>query len=367
MQNNLGGPAAALVSVAQMDRRGRRRFFLVLVLLILALIVLIGLNIGLGSVAASRQEIWEALRYPQPSSELSPEVTMMRDILWKIRLPRLVGVLLLGGALALSGFLMQTFFHNPLAGPYILGISSGAKLFVALLLVFLLSQQNLRLSSFGMIVAAFAGSMMCMGFILLVSRHVDNASILVVAGVMLGYICSAITEIVITFADDASLVNLHNWSKGSFSGISWDHIKVMFWPIVICTIAVFFLAKPLAAYRLGEGYARSVGVNLRVLRLALVLLSSFLSACVTAFAGPISFVGIAVPHLVKASLQSSRPLYVMPVCFLGGSIFCLACDLIARTAFSPLELSVGAVTAIFGAPIVIYVLLKRGKNGSATR
>lgn len=179
---------------------------------------------------------------------------------------------------------MQTFFHNPLAGPYILGISSGAKLFVALLLVFLLSQHNLRLSSFGMIFAAFAGSMMCMGFILMVSRHVDNASILVVAGVMLGYICSAITEIIITFADDTSLVNLHNY--------------------------------------------------LRLLRLALVLISSFLSACVTAFAGPISFVGIAVPHLVKASLQSSRPLYVMPVCFLGGSIFCLACDLIARTAFN---------------------------------
>lgn len=345
-----------------MERRQLKHFFLAFLLLFALLLLLVWLNIVLGSVNANRAELRQALLNPQADFSAEPRIDMLRDILWKIRLPRLCGVLLLGGALSLSGFLLQTFFHNPIAGPYILGISSGAKLIVALILVVLLSAGNIRISSFGMVLAAFSGSMLCMFFVLLISRVVHSASVLVVSGVMIGYICSAITDFVITFADDASVVNLHNWSRGSFSGLSWDHIKVMAGPVVLCSLFVFLLSKPLAAYRLGENYARSVGVNLRFLRLSLVFLSSMLSACVTAFAGPISFVGIAVPHIVKALLKSSRPLFVAPLCFLCGSVFCLACDLIARTAFAPLELSVSSVTAVFGAPIVIAVLLRRSKG-----
>lgn len=357
-----GGGENLIMLPKILERRQLKHFFLALLLLSALLLLLVWLNIVLGSVNASFGELRQALLHPQAELAADSRIGLLRDILWKIRLPRLCGVLLLGGALSLSGFLLQTFFHNPIAGPYILGISSGAKLIVALILVFLLSAGNIRISSFDMVLAAFSGSMICLFFVLLISRVVHSASVLVVSGVMIGYICSAITDFVITFADDASVVNLHNWSRGSFSGLSWDHIKVMAGPVLLCSLFVFLLSKPLAAYRLGENYARSVGVNLRFLRLSLVFLSSMLSACVTAFAGPISFVGIAVPHIVKALIKSSRPLFVAPLCFLCGSVFCLACDLIARTAFAPLELSVSSVTAVFGAPIVIAVLLRRSKG-----
>lgn len=357
-----GGGENLIMLPKILERRQLKHFFLALLLLSALLLLLVWLNIVLGSVNASFGELRQALLHPRAELAADSRIGLLRDILWKIRLPRLCGVLLLGGALSLSGFLLQTFFHNPIAGPYILGISSGAKLIVALILVFLLSAGNIRISSFGMVLAAFSGSMICLFFVLLISRVVHSASVLVVSGVMIGYICSAITDFVITFADDASVVNLHNWSRGSFSGLSWDHIKVMAGPVLLCSLFVFLLSKPLAAYRLGENYARSVGVNLRFLRLTLVFLSSMLSACVTAFAGPISFVGIAVPHIVKALLKSSRPLFVAPLCFLCGSVFCLGCDLIARTAFAPLELSVSSVTAVFGAPIVIAVLLRRSKG-----
>lgn len=357
-----GGGENLIMLPKILERRQLKHFFLALLLLSALLLLLVWLNIVLGSVNASFGELRQALLRPRAELAADSRIGLLRDILWKIRLPRLCGVLLLGGALSLSGFLLQTFFHNPIAGPYILGISSGAKLIVALILVFLLSAGNIRISSFDMVLAAFSGSMICLFFVLLISRVVHSASVLVVSGVMIGYICSAITDFVITFADDASVVNLHNWSRGSFSGLSWDHIKVMAGPVLLCSLFVFLLSKPLAAYRLGENYARSVGVNLRFLRLSLVFLSSMLSACVTAFAGPISFVGIAVPHIVKALIKSSRPLFVAPLCFLCGSVFCLACDLIARTAFAPLELSVSSVTAVFGAPIVIAVLLRRSKG-----
>ena len=204
--------------------------------------------------------------------------------------------------------------------------------------------------------------MISMGFVLLVSRKVDSMAMLVVAGVMIGYICSAITELVVTFADDAQIVNLHNWSRGSFSGTTWDNVTVMAVTVAVTSLAVFLLSKPLSAYQLGESYAKNLGVNVRGLRTAMVLLSSILSACVTAFAGPISFVGIAVPHVTRILMKTSKPVVIMPAIFLSGSVFCMFCDLIARTIFSPSELAIGTVTAVFGAPVVIWLMISR-KNG----
>ena len=204
--------------------------------------------------------------------------------------------------------------------------------------------------------------MISMGFVLLMSRKVNNMSMLVVSGVMIGYICSAITELVVTFANDAEIVNLHNWSRGSFSGMTWDNVFVMAVVITITFIIVFFMAKPLSAYQLGEAYAQNMGVNIRLLRIALVILSSFLSACIVAFAGPISFVGVAVPHLVKSLLGTTKPILMIPACFLGGSVFCLFCDLLARTMFAPTELSISTVTAVFGAPVVLWVMIRRNKE-----
>ena len=210
-----------------------------------------------------------------------------------------------------------------------------------------------------MILAAFIGSMISMAFVLLIARKVRNMSMLIVSGVMIGYICSAITDFLVTFADDSNIVNLHNWSLGSFSGISWENVQVMSVTVLVSMIITFFLSKPISAYQLGEGYAQSMGVNIKVFRVMLILLSSVLSACVTAFAGPISFLGVAAPHLVKSLLKTSKPILVIPGCFLGGAAFCLFCDLIARTVFAPSELSISSVTAIFGAPVVIYIMIRK--------
>ena len=212
-----------------------------------------------------------------------------------------------------------------------------------------------------MILAAFFGALLVMGVILLVSGRVRNMSVLVVCGVMVGYICSAVTEFAVTFADDANIVNLHNWSMGSFSGISGGNLRWIAAVSLSGLAAAFLLSKPMEAWQLGEGYARSLGVNVRKFRAELILLSSLLSAAVTAFAGPVSFVGIAVPHLMKRLFGTAKPMVMVPACFLGGADFCLFCDLLARTMFAPTELSISSVTAVFGAPVVIWMLLKRNR------
>lgn len=279
-------------------------------------------------------------------------------IVRSIRLPRAIAAALLGGGLSVSGFLLQSFFNNPIAGPYVLGISSGAKLTVALAMM-LTMQNGILLSSAGMVGAAFAGSLLSMGAILLLSGKVKNMAQLIIAGVMIGYICSAVTELAVTFADDANIVNLHNWSMGSFSGIDMENVRVIAVIVIAAVAAAFMLSKPMSAYQLGENYAKNMGVNLRLFRLALILLSSILSACVTAFAGPVSFVGIAVPHLVKNLFGTAKPIVVIPAAFIGGAGFCLVCDLIARMLFAPAEISISTVTAVFGAPVVIAAMLSR--------
>lgn len=331
------------------------RYCIILAVLLILFVVLVLLNIGLGSVTVRIGHIGRILLGQ------GGNVTE-HDIIWKIRLPRTMAGIILGGALALSGFLLQTYFNNPIAGPFVLGISSGAKLVVAVVMVMALIR-HYTVNSAALIAAAFVGAMIAMCFVLLVARAVQRSSMLIVSGVMIGYICSAITDFIITFADDASIVNLHNWSNGSFSGTSWEDVRVMAVVVVITAVIVFLMSKPIGAYQLGENYAQNMGVNIKLFRIMLVLLSSILCACVTAFAGPISFVGIAVPHLVKALLRTAKPLIVIPACFFGGAVFCLGCDLIARTAFSPLELSISSVTAVFGAPVVIGIMLKKKERG----
>ena len=232
---------------------------------------------------------------------------------------------------------------------------------VALTMIYFLERFQV-VSSYSLIIAAFIGALISTGFILMMSRKLNSMATLLVAGTMIGYICSAITDFIVTFAEDSDIVNLHGWSQGSFSGMSWSNVQIAFVTVGITIALTFLLSKPIGAYQLGEAYAQSMGVNVKVFRVLLILLSSILSACVTAFAGPISFVGIAVPYLIKRSLNSSRPLVVIPGTFLGGAVFCMLCDLIARTAFAPMELNISTVTSVFGAPIVIIMMLKRKKG-----
>lgn len=331
------------------EKRGR-----ILVGFVILLVLTAGFslwNLHAGSVTISAGEIRNIL--------FDPGVTgTNKNIIWSIRLPRLLSALVLGGALSVSGYLLQTFFHNPIAGPFVLGVSSGAKFTVCIAMILFFTGGRAT-SSATLILAAFAGAMISMGFVLVISQKVHQMSMLVVCGVMIGYICSALTDFLVTFADDSNIVNLHNWSVGSFSGRSWADVRTM---TLVCGEALvlsFLMSKPIRAYQLGEVYAQNMGVPLKAFRAALILLSSILSACVTAFAGPISFVGIAVPHLMKRLFGTAEPMVLIPACFLGGSAFCLGCDLIARTAFAPTEMSISSVTAVFGAPVVIYMMLRR--------
>lgn len=322
-----------------------------------ALLALFALNLFWGSVALTPRAVAAALLGRGQDA-------LAGSIVWQLRLPRAVMAALLGAALSAAGYLLQTFFANPIAGPFVMGISSGAKLAVALTMVVFLNR-GLLTSSLTLILAAFAGALAAMAFVLAVARRVQRMSILVICGVMIGYICSAVTDIVVAFAQDSNIVNLHNWSMGSFSGVTWGNVEAAAAIVLPCLAAAFLLSKPMAAYQMGEAYARGVGVPVRAFSAALVLLSSLLAACVTAFAGPISFVGIAVPHLVRQALGSARPLYVLPGCALGGAAFCLLCDLIARSLFAPTELSISSVTAVFGAPIVIWLLVRRHSREGA--
>ena len=334
--------------------RRRSRYTMVFALLAVAFFLIVVLNINTGNVKIPVKRILQII-FTQTGSR--DEV----NIIWKIRLPRIFMAAILGGALSLAGFLLQTFFENPIAGPFVLGISSGAKMVVALTMVFFISRFG-KASSIMLILAAFVGAMLSTAFILACSRVVRHMAGLLVAGIMIGYICSAITELVITFAQDSDIVNLHGWSQGSFASTSWKNVAIAAIVVGITVALVFLLSKPISAFQLGQAYAQSMGVNVKRFRVALILLSSVLSAAVTAFAGPISFVGIAVPFLMKRAMGTSRPLVIIPATFVGGAVFCMMCDLIARMAFAPTELNISTVTSIFGAPIVIFMLVHRQKN-----
>ena len=337
-----------------MSKKRGIRYGISFVVLIFGIILFIILNICIGSVKIGLSEVLNVFLGKGTDETV-------KTIVMNIRLPRTMAVLILGGALSLSGYLLQTFFHNPIAGPFVLGISSGAKMCVALVMVFL-AGNALKINSASLILASFIGAMISMGFVLLMTKRAQSMARLIVCGVMIGYICSAITELVVTFAQDADIVNLHNWSRGSFSGMTWENVKVMAIVVGITFVIVFLMSKPLDAYGLGETYAINMGVNIKLLRVLIVLLSGFLSACIVAFAGPISFVGIAAPHLVRKIFNTNKPLVMIPACFMGGSVFCLFCDLLARNLLSPTELNISTVTAVFGAPIVIIILLNNKKG-----
>ena len=279
--------------------RRRARYIAVFSGLVIAFAVTVVLNINTGNVHISVPKILRILF-------LRDGAATEYSIIWRIRLPRILMAAMLGGALSLSGFLLQTFFANPIAGPFVLGISSGAKMVVALTMIIFLKYIG-HFSSYTLIVAAFIGSLISTGFILLMSKKVHHMAALLVGGIMIGYICSAITDFVVTFADDSDIVNLHGWSQGSFSGMSWSNVQVAAVVVGIAFVCTFLLSKPVSAYQLGEAYAQSMGVNIQVFRVVLILLSSVLSASVTAFAGPISFVGIAVPFLTRKAFGTSKP------------------------------------------------------------
>lgn len=336
------------------DHLMKKRIILSFALLLVLTGVFIVFSISAGSADISPDEVVRILL-----GGASDDTSEM--ILLKIRLPRTFAAAVLGGALALSGYMLQTYFHNPIAGPFVLGISSGARLTVAVALI-LAARGAIVLNSAVMAAVAFAGALAAMSAVLLMSSKIRSMSLLVVCGVMIGYICTAITDIIVNFADDSDIVNLRGWSVGTFSGFKTESLVVCAVIIFAALAAVFFMSKPISAYQLGESYAVDMGVNIKAVRIAMILLSSLLSGCVAAFAGPVTFVGIAVPFLIKMLFGTAKPIVMIPACFLGGGVFCIISDMIARTVISPSELGISTVTSVLGAPVVLMIMLRKNKE-----
>lgn len=331
------------------DKKNRIRYGVVFVGLVLLFCIAVVLNINTGSVHISVREILDIILHRAAD-------TPQNVIIWKIRLPRLLTAAVLGGALSLSGFLLQTFFRNPIAGPYVLGISAGAKMLLALVTIFC-AGRAVNLTGFASVATAFVGAMLSMLLVLAFAGVVQNMATLLVIGIMISNIFSAITDFCINFANEADIVNLTHWSLGSFSGASWANLRMSSVIVLPAFLLTIFISKPMGAYMLGEGYAKSLGIHVVWFRFVLITLSSVLSACVTAFAGPIAFVGIAVPHIAKLLMRTAKPIVMIPAVFLTGSVFCMLCDLVSRMLLSPAELSLGTVTGIIGAPVVIWLML----------
>jgi len=330
----------------------KTRSCVVFSLFIILLLSAVMLSAHIGSVSISAEDIVNILFRGDRAN------TVAYNIIWKIRLPRIALASLLGGALSLSGFLIQTFFRNPIAGPFVLGISSGAKLFLAITTIVMTGLFN-QMPVPVTVIASFIGSLLSLLLVLLFTGKVRSMSILLVIGIMISYICSAVTDLLINFANDSDIVNLTHWSMGSFSAATWQDVYISAFIVLPALIAVFLVSKPMGAYLMGEGYARSLGVDIKAFRVLLVLMTGILSSCVAAFAGPVSFVGIAVPHISRQLLKTSKPILMIPASFLCGALFCVLCDLLARTLFSPVELSISTVTSAIGAPIVIWLLISR--------
>lgn len=331
-------------------RTGRGiRTILVYAVLMTGTLLFFFLSVSMGTGKISWQKALQALAGHGDPDTLT--------IVTMIRAPRAILALVSGGALALSGYLLQTFFRNPIAGPYVLGISSGARMAVAMAMAATVISGGM-LSSAEMVTVSFLGAFLSTGVILLFSLKIRRMSVLLVAGIMVSYICSAVTDFVINLSGDSSVISMHGWSQGSFSGASGSEALISSVIIAVSAICVFLCSKPLWAYMSGEEYARSVGVSVRGLQLVLITQSSVLAGTVTAFAGPVSFVGIATPFLVRGMLKDHRPVVMVPALFLTGALYTMGADLLSRTVIAPDELSLSTVTAFAGVPVVLIMLVR---------
>ena len=283
----------------------RRKTKVTAAISLLLLAVLAIFAIGIGSVYLPPETVLQVLFGRVDSSDPS------YIIVWNMRLSRVLASMFGGAALSLSGLLLQILFQNPIADPYILGISSGARLAV---------------------------------------------------GMMVGYFCSALVGLLVAFSDDSSIADFTRWTMGSFGLMTWPKIYVL---VLVCSVLFalsFLLGKNLNALRMGEAYAVTMGVNTKALRVAIILISGLLTAVVTAFAGPVSFIGMSVPHICRRILRTDDSRALIPSCILCGGIFGVGCDLISRTIIAPNELAIGTVTAYVGVPIVLYLLMKKNRH-----
>ena len=340
----------------------KRSVTLSMLLLVAAILILFFLNLLLGSVEIPVKSVWNIITGGSGESEI------WRNILLKSRVPQSLTALVAGAGLAVSGLQMQTVFRNPLAGPSVLGISSGASLGVAFVLLLSGCIGVVALSSLGffgelaLTVASIAGALSVMALIVFVSQKVKGNVTLLIIGVMIGYVANAVIGVLKFFSVEEDIRAYVIWGLGSFARVSGNQVVVF-----VCIMAVllplsFLLIKTLNLLLLGDAYARNLGLNIKRARLFVITCSGVLVAIVTAYCGPITFLGLAVPHLCRGIFRSSDHRVLMPASLLAGAALALLCNLIARMPGFEGALPVNSVTAIVGAPVVIYVLFKKRHN-----
>ena len=340
----------------------RRSVALLMVLITASIFVFFFLNLVLGSVSIPFSSVWNILWGS------GDEAVIWQNIVWKSRVPQALTALVAGAGLSISGLLMQTVFRNPLAGPSVLGISSGASMGVAFVILLSGSLGGVALSRLGVVgeialsVAAIAGALSIMALIVYVSQKVKGNVTLLIIGVMIGYVANAVIGVLKYFSVEEDIRAYVIWGLGSFSRVSGDQMMLFVCLMVVLIPLSFFLIKTLNLMLLGDGYARNLGLNIKRARMLVITAAGVLVAIVTAYCGPIVFLGLAVPHLCRTIFHTSDHRILMPACLFAGASLALICNLIARMPGFEGALPVNSVTALVGAPVVASVLFRKRKN-----
>ena len=334
-----------------------------MMLLAVTILVLLMLNLFLGSVHIPMRSIWNILWGMD-----NGESVVWNNIIWKSRLPQSLTALVAGSGLAVSGLQMQTVFRNPLAGPSVLGISSGASLGVAFVVLLSGSLGGMALSRMGLMgevaltVAAIAGALSVMALIVYVSQKVHGNVTLLIIGVMIGYVANAVIGVLKFFSVEEDIRAYVIWGLGSFARVSGNQVMVFVCIMLVLLPLSFLLIKTLNLLLLGDAYARNLGLNIKKARLQVIACSGVLVAIVTAYCGPITFLGLAVPHLCRGIFRTSDHRVLMPASLLAGAALALLCNLVARMPGFEGALPVNSVTSLVGAPVVVSVLFKKRRN-----
>jgi len=328
-------------------------------LLFVLLVILFITNISLGSVSIPLKEIFNLLSGGVASK------SSWETIIISYRLPKAITAILVGSGLSISGLLMQTLFRNPLAGPFVLGISSGASLGVALLILgasvfggFFLTSM---FSNWALAIAASIGSFFVLSAVIIAANRVRNTMSILIIGLMFGSLTSAVISVLAFFSQAEQIQQYLFWSFGSLGNLTWEELSIFGVIYLVGILGTFSVIKPLNSFLLGENYAQSLGINIKRSRNIILLITSILTGVITAFSGPIAFVGLAVPHIAKMLFSTSNHKILLPSAALIGAIVLLICDCIAQLPTSEYTLPINAITSLFGAPIVIWLLVRKKK------
>ena len=329
------------------------------ILLSVLLIVLFFLNISLGSVSIPFKEIFYTLIGNTSIKD------SWQTIVLDFRVPKAITAILVGSGLSICGLLMQTLFRNPLAGPFVLGISSGASLGVALLILgssifgsFFLTSS---ISNWSLAIAASLGAFLVLFAVIMAANSIRNTMSILIIGLMFGSLTAAVIAVLVYFSEATQIQQYLFWSFGSLGNLSWSELSVFGSIYLVGVLACLSIIKPLNSFLLGENYAKSLGINIKKSRTIILVITSLLTGVITAFSGPIAFIGLAVPHIAKMLFTTSNHKILIPASAIIGGIVLLICDGIAQLPTSEFTLPINAITSLFGAPIVIWLLLRKKK------